>query len=66
MLLACAVYHHGDCNGILQTQIGGTSVINYSYTDFPFKLLLKDVHYFFVYCWGIAVDPVAYQALRFW
>ncbi|KAK2609114.1 hypothetical protein QQS21_002341 [Conoideocrella luteorostrata] len=36
-----------------RSQIGGTSVINYCYTDLPLKLLLKDVYYFFVYCWAL-------------
>lgn len=36
-----------------QSQIGGTSVINYCYTDLPFKLLLRDIYYFFVYCWAL-------------
>ncbi|KID78593.1 uncharacterized protein G6M90_00g044140 [Metarhizium brunneum] len=43
----------GTATEFYRSQIGGTSVINYSYTDFPFKLLLKDVHYFFVYCWAL-------------
>lgn len=34
-------------------QIGGTSIINYSYTDFPLKLLAKDVYYFFFYSWAL-------------
>ncbi|KAG6000671.1 hypothetical protein E4U21_005254 [Claviceps maximensis] len=36
-----------------QSQIGGASVINYSYTDFPEKLFLNDVYYFFVYSWAV-------------
>ncbi|KAG5991106.1 hypothetical protein E4U54_003956 [Claviceps lovelessii] len=36
-----------------QSQIGSGSVINYSYTDFPAKLLLKDLWYFFVYAWAV-------------
>lgn len=36
-----------------RSQIGGASVINYSYTDLPFRLLVKDVYFFFVYSWAI-------------
>ncbi|KAG6023911.1 hypothetical protein E4U41_001907 [Claviceps citrina] len=36
-----------------QSQIGNTAVINYSYTDFPLKLLLRDAYAFFVYCWAV-------------
>lgn len=36
-----------------RSQVGGESVINYAYTDFPFRLLAKDVYYFFVYCWAL-------------
>ena len=36
-----------------RSQIGESSVINYSYTDFPWKLFVKDVYYFFVYCWAL-------------
>ncbi|KAM3456393.1 hypothetical protein MY3296_001672 [Beauveria thailandica] len=36
-----------------RSQVGGTGVINYSYTDFPWRLFLKDVYYFFVYCWAL-------------
>lgn len=32
-----------------RSQLGDVSVINYGYTDFPWKLLLKDIYYFFVY-----------------
>ncbi|OAA49672.1 hypothetical protein NOR_01595 [Metarhizium rileyi] len=46
-----------------RSQIGGTSVINYSYTDFPLKLLLKDVYYFFVYGWAL---PWIMLPLRPW
>ncbi|KAM0452126.1 hypothetical protein ACHAPV_009644 [Trichoderma viride] len=34
-------------------QIGGETVINYAYTDFPLRLLVKDVYYFFAYCWAL-------------
>lgn len=36
-----------------RSQVGGTSVINYSYTDLPLKLFAKDVYYFFVYLWAL-------------
>lgn len=36
-----------------RSQIGGESVINYAYTDFPWRLLAKDVYYFFAYCWAL-------------
>jgi hypothetical protein len=36
-----------------RSQIGGASVINYSYTDFPWVLLLRDIKYFFVYSWAL-------------
>lgn len=36
-----------------RSQIGGDSVINYSYTDLPWKLFLKDVYYFFAYGWAL-------------
>ncbi|KOS18134.1 hypothetical protein ESCO_002736 [Escovopsis weberi] len=35
------------------SQIGGESVINYAYTDLPWKLLAKDVYFFFVYSWAL-------------
>ncbi|RYP62855.1 hypothetical protein DL771_009549 [Monosporascus sp. 5C6A] len=34
---------------VFGSQIGGESVINYSYTDMPFKLFSKDIFYFFYY-----------------
>lgn len=36
-----------------RSQIGGGAVINYSYTDMPWRLLVKDMYYFFVYCWAL-------------
>jgi hypothetical protein len=36
-----------------RSQIGGASVINYSYTDFPWRLLARDTYYFFVYSWAL-------------
>ncbi|KAK2015415.1 hypothetical protein LZ32DRAFT_616088 [Colletotrichum eremochloae] len=37
----------------LGSQVGGSSVINYSYTDFPYKLLAWDIYYFFQYIWAL-------------
>ncbi|KAF7545603.1 hypothetical protein G7Z17_g9053 [Cylindrodendrum hubeiense] len=36
-----------------RSQIGESSVIDYSHTDFPLKLFFKDVYYFFVYIWAL-------------
>ncbi|KAH6963881.1 hypothetical protein DER45DRAFT_127468 [Fusarium avenaceum] len=36
-----------------RSQIGEESVIDYSHTDFPFKLLAKDIYYFCVYIWAL-------------
>lgn len=36
-----------------RSQIGDDCVINYCYTDKPWKLLLRDVYYFFVYSWAL-------------
>lgn len=35
------------------SQIGDQSVINYSYTDLPWKLFAYDVYYFFSYLWAL-------------
>lgn len=35
------------------SQVGESSVINYSYTDKPWRLLVKDMYYFFVYSWAL-------------
>lgn len=35
------------------SQIGGKSVISYSYTDMPSKLLAADVYSFFTFSWAI-------------
>ncbi|KAF9873566.1 hypothetical protein CkaCkLH20_09025 [Colletotrichum karsti] len=37
----------------LGSQVGGQSVINYSYTDFPWKLLAYDIYFFFSYAWAL-------------
>ncbi|CAM1504266.1 Fc.00g018570.m01.CDS01 [Cosmosporella sp. VM-42] len=36
-----------------RSQIGESSVINYCYTDFPWRLFAKDVYYFCVYSWAL-------------
>jgi hypothetical protein len=36
-----------------RSQIGEESVIDYSHTDFPFKLLAKDIYYFCFYVWAL-------------
>jgi hypothetical protein len=43
----------GTATEFYRSQIGGTSVINYCYTDLPVKLLLKDIYYFFAYFWAL-------------
>ncbi|KAI0157105.1 hypothetical protein GGR52DRAFT_582915 [Hypoxylon sp. FL1284] len=35
------------------SQVGGESVINYSYTDMPWKLVLWDIRYFFTFAWAL-------------
>ncbi|ORY60981.1 uncharacterized protein BCR38DRAFT_459908 [Pseudomassariella vexata] len=35
------------------SQFGGESVINYSYTDMPLRLLMYDIKYFFVFMWAL-------------
>ncbi|KAK0649478.1 hypothetical protein B0T16DRAFT_410171 [Cercophora newfieldiana] len=44
-----------DANGtkFVGSQIGGKSVINYSYTDMPWKLMAFDVYYFFIFIWAL-------------
>lgn len=37
----------------LGSQVGGSSVISYSYTDFPWKLLAWDIYYFTQYIWAL-------------
>jgi hypothetical protein len=36
-----------------RSQAGGSSIINYGYTDFPWRLFVKDLYYFFAYSWSI-------------
>lgn len=43
----------GSVTELYRSQIGGASVINYSYTDFPWKLLGRDVYHFFVHAWAL-------------
>ncbi|KND89301.1 hypothetical protein TOPH_06028 [Tolypocladium ophioglossoides CBS 100239] len=43
----------GTATEFYRSQIGGTSVINYCYTDMPWRLLVKDIHYFFAYAWAL-------------
>ncbi|KAI0880850.1 uncharacterized protein GGS22DRAFT_181966 [Annulohypoxylon maeteangense] len=35
------------------SQVGGESVISYSYTDMPWKLMMWDVKYFFTFAWAL-------------
>lgn len=35
------------------SQVGGQAVINYSYTDLPWKLLAYDIQYFFIFIWAL-------------
>ncbi|KAI0402291.1 hypothetical protein F4802DRAFT_600203 [Xylaria palmicola] len=35
------------------SQVGGKSVINYSYTDLPWKLVAYDIRYFFTFAWAL-------------
>lgn len=35
------------------SQIGGKSVINYAYTDDPWRLFAYDIYYFFVFAWSL-------------
>lgn len=61
------------------SQVGGKSVINYSYTDMPLKLLVWDVRYFFVFgfslpwivwpirpCDGDDFDELAFTRSNLW
>jgi hypothetical protein len=36
-----------------RSQLGDSSVINYGYTDPPWRLMAKDIYYFFVYSWAL-------------
>ncbi|OTB00753.1 hypothetical protein M426DRAFT_65253 [Hypoxylon sp. CI-4A] len=35
------------------SQVGGESVISYSYTDMPWRLMMWDVRYFFTFAWAL-------------
>ncbi|KAK3689824.1 hypothetical protein B0T22DRAFT_180108 [Podospora appendiculata] len=35
------------------SQVGGKSVINYSYTDLPWKLMAYDIYYFLTFSWAL-------------
>ncbi|KAI1424299.1 hypothetical protein F5Y12DRAFT_461556 [Xylaria sp. FL1777] len=35
------------------SQVGGESVINYSYTDLPWNLVAYDIKYFFTFAWAL-------------
>ncbi|KAK3319842.1 hypothetical protein B0T19DRAFT_361541 [Cercophora scortea] len=35
------------------SQVGGRSVINYSYTDLPWKLMAYDIYYFLTFSWAL-------------
>jgi hypothetical protein len=43
----------GNDTRFFGSQIGGRSVINYGYTDMPWKLMAWDVYYFFKFFWAI-------------
>lgn len=43
----------GTATEFYRSQIGDTSVINYCYTDMPWRLVVKDVSYFMVYAWAL-------------
>ncbi|KAK7931748.1 hypothetical protein PG985_002460 [Apiospora marii] len=43
----------GDHIAFFGSQVGGESVINYSYTDTPFTLLMWDIYYFFYFVWAL-------------
>ncbi|KAK3321632.1 hypothetical protein B0H66DRAFT_472946 [Apodospora peruviana] len=35
------------------SQVGGQSIINYSYTDMPYRLMAFDAYYFFKFIWAL-------------
>ncbi|KAI0868228.1 hypothetical protein GGS24DRAFT_223910 [Hypoxylon argillaceum] len=45
--------HVGDHTEFFGSQVGGKSVINYSYTDQPWKLVAYDIKYFFTFAWAL-------------
>ncbi|KAJ4423210.1 hypothetical protein N0V82_002071 [Gnomoniopsis sp. IMI 355080] len=42
-----------DTVNFFGSQIGDETVINYSYTDSPWKIIRKDIYYFFYYIWAL-------------
>ncbi|TGJ84469.1 hypothetical protein E0Z10_g4305 [Xylaria hypoxylon] len=45
--------HVGDRTEFFGSQVGGESVISYSYTDLPWKLVAYDIKYFFAFAWAL-------------
>lgn len=45
--------HVGDRTEFFGSQVGGESVISYSYTDLPWKLVAYDIKYFFTFAWAL-------------
>ncbi|KAI0418273.1 hypothetical protein F5X98DRAFT_124318 [Xylaria grammica] len=43
----------GDHTEFFGSQVGGESVISYSYTDLPWKLVAYDIRYFFTFAWAL-------------
>ncbi|KAI0547751.1 hypothetical protein F4679DRAFT_355969 [Xylaria curta] len=43
----------GDRTEFFGSQVGGESVISYSYTDLPWKLVAYDIKYFFTFAWAL-------------
>ncbi|KAK8084886.1 hypothetical protein PG997_006157 [Apiospora hydei] len=69
----------GDRTAFFGSQVGGESVINYSYTDTPFTLLMWDIYYFFYFAWALPwivwplrpchgghFDEMAFSASNMW
>lgn len=43
----------GNRTEFFGSQVGGKSVINYSYTDLPWRLVVYDIRYFFTFAWAL-------------
>lgn len=43
----------GNRTEFFGSQVGGKSVINYSYTDHPWRLVAYDIRYFFTFAWAL-------------
>ncbi|GAP91576.1 hypothetical protein SAMD00023353_6500110 [Rosellinia necatrix] len=43
----------GDRTEFFGSQVGGKSIINYSYTDLPWRLVAYDIKYFFTFSWAL-------------